>query len=89
MTVTSPARPRSARQAHLGDMLDTLQQCGLLTWRWEIPRGRQAIFWITLPGENEQPFGTGRAEELVQKLCDEQGIVWRPAVPRWVADAES
>lgn len=51
----------------------------MLTWRWEYDNAsRRAFYWITLDAKPEQRFDTSRAEQLVQRLCDEQSIVWRP-----------
>jgi hypothetical protein len=96
---------RIARQEHLGDMLDRLRDLGLLEWRWdyEYPRGQpgsgRAVYWITLRSEHEEKYDTKRAEVLVQELCDQQDIIWRPVPPpggevqreeveRWIAEQE-
>jgi hypothetical protein len=66
-----------ARQQHLGSMLDSLQAMGQLTWRWDYG-DRRATWWITETGRAERRFNTRGAEELVQRVCDEERIVWRP-----------
>ncbi|MFD5245016.1 hypothetical protein ACFWIW_10755 [Amycolatopsis sp. NPDC058340] len=68
-----------SRQQHLGDTLDKLQDIGALSWRWEYDFNRStALYWIALAGEHEKRFETRNAERLVQKICDERGIVWKP-----------
>lgn len=81
-----PRRPyRIARQEHLGNMLDQLQDRGLLTWAWdyEFRHGHgtgSAVYWVTEAGQRKRKLDTKRAEELVLELCRRQGIVWL-AVP--------
>ena len=68
-----------ARQEHLGDMLDVLARLGGLSWKWEYDdANRRAIYWIALGNGPRKHFDTKRAEELVQSLCDERGIIWVP-----------
>jgi hypothetical protein len=72
-----------ARRRHLGQMLDRLRDQGLLRWRWdyEKPPGRgtgRAVYWIALPGQAERKLDTRGAEQLVQRMCDQQDIVWKP-----------
>lgn len=71
---------RIARQEHVGDMLDKLQDQGLLEWRWAYENS-SAIYWITQPGRGRRKLGTKKAEELVLELCGQQGIVWLPVPP--------
>ncbi|MFI7470654.1 hypothetical protein [Nonomuraea sp. NPDC049646] len=60
-------------------MLDYLATLELLVWQWEYDQPRKrAIYWITEPGKVVRPLETRRAENLVQKLCDQRGIVWLP-----------
>ncbi|MFI6791871.1 hypothetical protein ACIBG4_31535 [Nonomuraea sp. NPDC050383] len=60
-------------------MLDYLATLELLVWQWEYyqPR-RRAIYWVTESGKVVRPLETKRAEILVQRLCDQRGIVWLP-----------
>jgi hypothetical protein len=59
-------------------MLDELQRRGLLKWRWDYNDAlRTAYYWIAIEGV-EKRFETRSAEDLVQRLCDSEGIVWKP-----------
>lgn len=78
-----PDRYHTARQRHLGQMLDHLQGNGLLSWRfgYEVPPRQatgRAVYSVQLPGHRERKLDTRNAEEVVQCICDEQGIVWKP-----------
>lgn len=64
-------------QMHIGDMLDQLSENGVLTWRWE-HKNSTAAYWVRLSGQKEKRFETRAAEELVQRLANEQRIVWIP-----------
>lgn len=73
---------RVARQRHVGEMLDRLQAMNLLAWRWEYDTARsRAIYWVTLPNQQEQRLQTKPVETLVKELCDRNGIVWKPVPP--------
>ncbi len=93
--VNAPVRPapqgrmlpmppyRMARQRHLGEQLDLLQQLGHLTWRgsFVIPHGRTsttALWWITFPGRPEQWHETREAELVVAGVCAAASIIWEP-----------
>jgi hypothetical protein len=81
-----PRRPyHIARQEHLGDVLDRLQDLSLITWKWdyEVRKGREsgsAVYWVTEPGRRRRKLDTKRAEELALRLCQQESIVWL-AVP--------
>jgi len=66
-----------SRQEHLGDALDRLRDMGLLSWRWEYV-GSSAFWWIAVGDQRDRRFDTRSAEQQVQRLFDEHGIVWRP-----------
>ena len=71
---------RTARQEHLGDMLDELQQRRLLEWHWAYDTAKKrAIYCIAQPpGQDKRKFDTRRAEGLAANLCQQQGIAWLP-----------
>jgi hypothetical protein len=71
---------RIARQEHVGDMLDELQDLGLLDWHWDYENS-SAVYWVTESGQSKRKLGTKQAEELVLKLCKQQAIVWLPVPP--------
>jgi hypothetical protein len=39
------------------------------------------VYYVTLNDGEITQYDTRRAEQLVQQLCDDRGIVWKP-VPR-------
>jgi len=70
---------RIARQRHVGDMLDQLQSMGLLTWKWRYDTANsRAIYRVALGNDPVRELRTREAEELVQDVCDEHGIIWEP-----------
>jgi hypothetical protein len=71
---------RIARQEHVGDMLDELQDLGLLDWRWAYENS-SAVYWVTESGRGKRKLGTKKVEELVLELCRQQAIVWLPVLP--------
>lgn len=68
---------RIARQEHLGDVLDRLQELGLIAWRWDYENS-SAVYWVTQSGRGQRKLGTKKAEDLVLELCKQQAIVWLP-----------
>lgn len=66
-----------ARQEHLGDMLDELQERGRLEWQWDYAE-RRAIFHIREGDGPWRALDTKRAEQVAQQHCDELGIPWKP-----------
>jgi len=66
----------TARQEHVGDMLDQLQQRGRLQWTWDYADS-SAIYNITLEGVTKS-LGTKAAEAIAQGECDTLGIRWKP-----------
>lgn len=76
---------RIARQEHVGDMLDELQDLGLLDWYWDYENS-SAVYWVTESGRSIRKLGTKQAEKLVLKLCKQQAIVWLPVPPPGGAD---
>ena len=74
---------RLARQQHLGEQLHVLQDRGLLSWRGEfvVPPGRDttcAVWWIRREGATERRYDTREAEQLVQRLSEDEGLIWEP-----------
>lgn len=68
---------RTARQEHVGDMLDELRDLGLLVWDWAYENSR-AIYWVTESGRDKRKLDIKKAEKLVLELCNQQAIVWLP-----------
>lgn len=71
---------RIARQEHVAEMLDELQERGALVWQWDYENS-SAIYWVTKPGRDRRKLGTKQAETLVSELCQQEGIVWLPVPP--------
>ena len=70
---------RIARQDHVGEMLDALQERGRLAWRWDYDDQRhQAIYNVRLVGGPWKRHGTRAVESVVQAECDALGILWLP-----------
>jgi hypothetical protein len=88
-----------ARQEHLADALDHLQEMGRLRWRWDYDdTARRAIFHIAMPPDSElSAHDTRSAETIAQGLFDELQVRWRPVphpggedqraeVQRWITE---
>ncbi|MFC7624326.1 hypothetical protein [Microlunatus sp. GCM10028923] len=72
---------RSSRQRHLGQMLDQLDEQGVLSWEWRYDHTRSAAIFMIANAASDgpyEPFTTGAAEALVQTHCDLLEIAWRP-----------
>lgn len=71
---------RIARQEHVAEMLDELQDRGLIEWQWDYENS-SAIYWVRTRGGDRRKLGTKQAETFVEKLCQQEGIVWLPVPP--------
>ena len=72
---------RLARQEHLADALDDLNNRGQLTWRWDYDdEGHRAVYNVQLTGEERKSLDTKSAESLVLRLYTTLEIPWR-AIP--------
>ena len=76
---------KMARQEHLGKALDALQGREFIeAWRLEFVQqpGRStstAMWWIALGSPAiEKRYETRPAERLVERLCVQHGITWKP-----------
>jgi len=67
-----------ARHRHLGETLDLLKRRGLVT-AWSLRHDDSTALWsITGGGTPTGWLKTRYAEEVVQRICDEAEIRWRP-----------
>ena len=91
---------RLARQEHVGDMLDELARRGRLGWKWDYNFEKSRAIYRVAIVDKILVLDTKKAEELVQRECDELGIRWKPVphpggqslrdeVNEWIANPEA